>query len=80
MRYKIGDKVRINPNHKDAERWPSSVKRVLEASHVFRVLSIRDSRYEPIELDTTTWPFDLYSFWKEDELIPAKKQTIVIMP
>lgn len=80
MKYKVGDKVRINPNYKDAEHWPPSVKRVLEASHVFRVLNISDTRYEPVKLDTTTWPHDLYPFWKEDELIPAKKQTIVIMP
>lgn len=80
MKYKIGDKVRINPNHADAKLWPTSVQRVLTANHVFRVAHRSDTRYEPVELDTTTWPEDLYPYWKEAELIPAKKLTIVVMP
>lgn len=80
MKFKIGDRVRINAEHPSANAWPMSVKRALQANHVFIVKQLKEpDRFEPVILDTSSWPHDIYSDWAENELVHARKPTIVVM-
>lgn len=79
MKFKIGDRVKFNPEHYSYTVWPPAVQRAIRANVSFRIKEIKTDRTEKYVLDTSEWPHGLYEYWAENELVHARKPTIVVM-